>query len=241
MPGIRVDRFLASTAIVFLLCAAGGGAFADPPTAASVNAALAAPVSPLRRLRRDPTPQRSPQLHRMLHPPRQIPPQRQNQTTPPAQALLPRPRRRRLQRPLVPARPLHRQRPRPQHREIRLRPSPSTATVGTPATPETAAAPAAAPPGPDAAIADQLRDLANGKFDHMIGNKKDRTQIDAFYSGRNYKPLWITDGKANSARQRGDRLSRPCRCRRTVSSRLSGAELCRALQHRPISPMPRSN
>ena len=46
MPGIRADRFLASTAIVFLLCAAGGGAFADPPTAASVNAALAAPISP---------------------------------------------------------------------------------------------------------------------------------------------------------------------------------------------------
>ena len=55
------------------------------------------------------------------------------------------------------------------------------------------------PPGPDAAISDQLRELANGKFDHLITNKKDRMQIDAFYSGRNYKPLWIADGKANDS------------------------------------------
>jgi murein L,D-transpeptidase YcbB/YkuD len=43
-----------------------------------------------------------------------------------------------------------------------------------------------------------LRGLSTGKFDHLITNKKDRTQIDAFYAGRNYKPLWITDGKANA-------------------------------------------
>ena len=42
-----------------------------------------------------------------------------------------------------------------------------------------------------------MRNLSSGKFDHIIGNKKDRTTIDAFYSGRNYAPLWITDGKAN--------------------------------------------
>ena len=44
MPGIRADRLLASTAVVFLLSAAGGGAFADPSTAAGVNAAIATPV-----------------------------------------------------------------------------------------------------------------------------------------------------------------------------------------------------
>ena len=49
----------------------------------------------------------------------------------------------------------------------------------------------------DAAIAEQLRDLASGKFDRIVGNKKDRTIIDAFYSGRDYAPLWITDGKVN--------------------------------------------
>jgi L,D-transpeptidase YcbB len=50
----------------------------------------------------------------------------------------------------------------------------------------------------DAAISDQLRELANGKFDRTIGGKKERTAIDAFYSARNYAPIWITDGKANA-------------------------------------------
>ena len=70
------------------------------------------------------------------------------------------------------------------------------------AQPEVPAAAASAPPAPsvnsaDAAIADQLRGLAGGKFDRILGNKKDRTLIDAFYSGRDYAPLWITDGKLN--------------------------------------------
>jgi L,D-transpeptidase YcbB len=63
--------------------------------------------------------------------------------------------------------------------------------------PATAAAPAApALSGPDAAIAEQLRELPNGKFDRFIGSKKDHTSIEAFYSSRNYEPLWIADGKA---------------------------------------------
>jgi murein L,D-transpeptidase YcbB/YkuD len=64
------------------------------------------------------------------------------------------------------------------------------------APPATAAAPVAA--GPDTVIAEQLRELGNGKFDRIIGSKKDRTPIEAFYSSRNYAPLWITDGKANA-------------------------------------------
>ena len=52
-------------------------------------------------------------------------------------------------------------------------------------------------PAPMRAIADQLRNLSSGKFDNVIGNKKDHAEIDAFYSGRNYAPLWITDGKAS--------------------------------------------
>ena len=43
-----------------------------------------------------------------------------------------------------------------------------------------------------------MRNLANGKFDRIIGNKKDRASIEAFYAGRNYAPLWITDGSANA-------------------------------------------
>jgi murein L,D-transpeptidase YcbB/YkuD len=69
----------------------------------------------------------------------------------------------------------------------------------SPASPE-AAAPVviAAPPSPDALIAEQLHELGNGKFDRITGSKKDRTPIEAFYSSRNYAPLWITDGKVNA-------------------------------------------
>jgi murein L,D-transpeptidase YcbB/YkuD len=79
--------------------------------------------------------------------------------------------------------------------------APAPAGVATPAAaPVPAAAEAPAAPAinsADGAIADQLRNLASGKYDRIIGNKKDRTVVDAFYSGRDYAPLWFTDGKLN--------------------------------------------
>jgi len=74
----------------------------------------------------------------------------------------------------------------------------TTATAPATASPEGAAPATAVAANPDAAITEQLRELANGKFDRVLGSKKDRTQIDAFYSGRNYAPLWISDGKVNA-------------------------------------------
>ncbi|MGB8632128.1 MAG: L,D-transpeptidase family protein [Xanthobacteraceae bacterium] len=50
----------------------------------------------------------------------------------------------------------------------------------------------------DTAVAGQLHDLANGRFENIIGDAKERTAVDAFYSGHNYAPLWITDGKPNA-------------------------------------------
>jgi murein L,D-transpeptidase YcbB/YkuD len=50
----------------------------------------------------------------------------------------------------------------------------------------------------DRLIALRLHNLANGKFDPIIGSAKDRAVIDAFYAGGNYAPLWITEGKANA-------------------------------------------
>ena len=50
----------------------------------------------------------------------------------------------------------------------------------------------------DAPIAEQLHDLPKGKFDRIIGNTKQTASIDAFYSARNYAPLWVTDGKLNA-------------------------------------------
>jgi L,D-transpeptidase YcbB len=76
---------------------------------------------------------------------------------------------------------------------------PTTAIVALPAASSSeAAAPSAPGVEADAAVADQLRDLVNGKFDRILGGNKEKTTIGAFYSGRNYAPLWITDGKANA-------------------------------------------
>jgi murein L,D-transpeptidase YcbB/YkuD len=84
----------------------------------------------------------------------------------------------------------------PQPGDSAAAPSPAPAA-------NTATAPAASPAMPalsaaDAPIADQLRNLAGGKFDAIVGGKGPRTQIDAFYAPRGYAPLWITDGKANA-------------------------------------------
>jgi L,D-transpeptidase YcbB len=51
---------------------------------------------------------------------------------------------------------------------------------------------------PDAPITEQLRNLATGKFDPIVGSTKERESIDAFYASRNYAPLWIAEGKASA-------------------------------------------
>ncbi len=82
--------------------------------------------------------------------------------------------------------------------------APSAAVVATPVSPtqETTAQPEVpAAAAIDAPIIEQLHNLANGKFDRIIGSTKERTSIDAFYAGRNYAPLWLTDGKANARAQ----------------------------------------
>jgi murein L,D-transpeptidase YcbB/YkuD len=48
------------------------------------------------------------------------------------------------------------------------------------------------------AIGEKLRELAGGKFDHVIGGKKERAAFEAFYSSRDYAPLWISDGNPNA-------------------------------------------
>jgi murein L,D-transpeptidase YcbB/YkuD len=47
----------------------------------------------------------------------------------------------------------------------------------------------------EAAVVDKLRDqLASGKFDRILGGKKERATVEAFYASRDYTPLWIADG-----------------------------------------------
>ena len=58
---------------------------------------------------------------------------------------------------------------------------------------------AAAPFDPNAPVAETLRELSAGKFDRLIGGRGKREEIEKFYAGRNYAPLWIDNG-ALSAR-----------------------------------------
>ena len=86
-------------------------------------------------------------------------------------------------------------------------PQPAAATGGDEVPVTAAAAPPAAATVPaaiadaNAPVAEQLREMANGKFDRVLGGKKERAAFDAFYSARNYAPLWITDGNANARAQ----------------------------------------
>ena len=49
----------------------------------------------------------------------------------------------------------------------------------------------------DAAIVEKLRGLSDGKFDRILGGRKDRASVEKFYEERNFAPLWISSGSVN--------------------------------------------
>jgi L,D-transpeptidase YcbB len=222
MPRIRVDRFLASTAVLALLAGGAGGAMAGPTDVTTTDQAqVAAPPAanadnsapytgditkpaakpdqpgdqPLNPAPAASAPPPAPAADATSAPatapsvPAPAP-----ATAAKAPAAEPEPSNTASVSPAAPA-----------AAEAPAAPAAAEAPAATPAataTPQdTAPAAAAALPEPDAPVAEQLRELANGKFDRTIGNKKDRTAIDAFYGGRNYAPIWITDGKVNARAQ----------------------------------------
>jgi L,D-transpeptidase YcbB len=77
-------------------------------------------------------------------------------------------------------------------------PGPSPTAIVAPSGPSRPVSEPSTALDPDAAITEQLHNLANGKFDPIVGSAKERESIDAFYASRNYAPLWITEGKANA-------------------------------------------
>jgi len=193
MPGFRVDRLLASTAIALLLALPAAGTFAASENNPAGNASTA--------------PRQQAQAGNANQPAASEPAQKASNdapavTTKPQDAAAP--ANNSTEKPAAEAKPAASadtaQPGEPAKSAAETKPAetkpgeakPSdTAVTGTPA-----AAPVAA--GPDAAIAEQLRELGNGKFDRIIGSEKDRTPIEAFYSSRNYAPLWIADGKPNA-------------------------------------------
>ena len=100
-------------------------------------------------------------------------------------------------------------------------PSKPAATEGSEA-PANAVATPAAPPAPVDPIVEQLRELAGGKFDRLVGDKEKRAALDAFYSS-------VVTRQYGSPRARSrprfvrDRLSWARRCRRAEPGRLRGA------------------
>ena len=78
-----------------------------------------------------------------------------------------------------------------RHPSKKAAPAETTASV-----PDSAKdAPAFTTAAADTAVNDKLRDqLAAGKFDRILGSKKERAAVEQFYAGRNFAPLWIADG-----------------------------------------------
>src|SRR5262249_9705268 len=68
--------------------------------------------------------------------------------------------------------------------------APAETTASVPESPSYSTASAT-----DAALVEKLRDqLAAGKFDRILGGKKERSAVEQFYAGREFAPLWIANG-----------------------------------------------
>jgi len=214
MSGVRLDRFLTSTAVALLLSGVSIGAFAEPKAGLSTATAMAAPAAAAPSA---PASEAEPAAKAPAPPtestPSAVPAKPEAAAEQPAgtpskpqvDSAQPDPTTATSEQPAapataeVPASAL----PAPAAAETAVAPTRPTAATGGDEVPSAGTA-AAATPEPsavadaDAAVTEQLRDLANGKFDRVIGGKKERAAIEAFYSTRNYAPLWITDGRPNA-------------------------------------------
>jgi L,D-transpeptidase YcbB len=209
MPAVRLNRFLASTALVALLSA--GGALAEPNAGMSMDTAPAATAPDQAAAKPDDSGVQSAtpaeatppaQTSSAAEAPASKPPAASEGDEVPTTATVNNPPAA-ASTESSPASAPTTALPAAASTESSPVPAPATAapaaasTESSPAPASSAALPAAVP-DTDAALTSQLHELANGKFDRIIGGKKERATFDAFYAGRDYAPLWITDGKANA-------------------------------------------
>jgi murein L,D-transpeptidase YcbB/YkuD len=186
MPGVRLNGFLASTAVALLLSVSAGDALAQSAAAPAPDAAAPAAAKPDKSTPDAANP----------GPAAVAPAEAQKSAEPAKQAESPTPGATGSAIEGSPA----------QTGSV----APAPAADGAPAqtgaaaaepagapAPAANAAPASTLPAADQAVADQLRSLSSGKFDRLLGGKSERSAVEAFYSGRSYAPLWITDGHAN--------------------------------------------
>jgi len=194
MPGVRLNGFLASTAVVLLLSVSAGSALADPlaPAASGPDAAApAATALPDKSAAPGAAAPASENTNAAVAPAAAAPAEPQQSAEPAKQAEAPNP---------AAAAPAPEGTPA-QTGSVAPVPEAAPAQtgaaepVGAPPPPAANAAPTL--PAADQAVADQLRNLSSGKFDRLLGGKSERTAVEAFYSGRSYAPLWISDGHAN--------------------------------------------
>ncbi len=52
--------------------------------------------------------------------------------------------------------------------------------------------------GPDAAVAEKLRELIANRGDRFFARKEERDAVEAFYRDRGFRPLWLENGKINA-------------------------------------------
>ena len=289
MPGVRIDRFLTSTAVVLLLCGAAGGALAEPkfglnldatttqptvtPTSGGTEQPAAKPVEPTSEPA-TPAPAAKPQAS-AEHPTTvalakpDASSDSDATTVQPAATAKPDEPTGPAEKPLEPATTQSTETPvrspetppaptvteapavtpQPAATETDEKPTPAAAAPNaetpTPAasapaaetaTP-TAAAPAAETPIPAASappataiadantpVVDQLREMANGKFDRVLGGKKERAAFRSILFRPQLRAALDHRRQGQRARQGRDRLSRQGRRRRSRSGRLPGAE-----------------
>jgi L,D-transpeptidase YcbB len=204
MTGVRLDRFLASTAIALTLCA-GGAALAgsssdqDNPAATETTSAVSDQAAPATSdTVADPAAEAAPapaaeSTSAIPSPSTAAEPSNQPATT--------------AEQPAKPDAPATADTP-PAHAtpaaasggdEVPV-PAASTSPAAAPNAPAVGAAPTVVADG-NTPISEKLRDLASGKFDRMLGGKKERAAYEAFYASRDYAPLWLTDGKPNARAQ----------------------------------------
>ena len=198
MTGVRFDRFFASTAIAVLLCA-GGTAFAgssgDQDTSAPTETTSSVSDQPAAATdtAADPAMQATPVSAADAIPSEPPPANAAEPAEQPATA---------AEQPALPKVPSTAE-------TSPASPKPPAASGGDEVPTPAANASPNEPAGTAATtvadgnttITEKLRDLATGKFDRMLGGKKERATIEAYYASRDYAPLWLTDGKPNARAQ----------------------------------------
>jgi len=187
MPAVRLNKLLATTAFVTLLGAAGV-ALAEPKAGMTTDAPpppAAAPSTPAT----DPSPAKPPD-----HATEVAPPSTTGSIAGRASAAV-------NSAASTTSSPKAQSTASTGGDEIPATGATDTAPPASPAASSTESTPAAAPNAvseADAAVTTQLHEIANGKFDRILGGKKERAAFETFYSNRNFAPLWITDGQVNA-------------------------------------------